>query len=197
MKIFRGRFRRPDPTRSYRKIFHVFMEGTKTEPLYFEIFRSYSNVSIKPYPSNKKNSAKQIFNRVKKFISREKPIKSDELWIMVDIDNNKKEDLHDIKEWCKKKHGRALAVSNPKFEYWLLLHFDKGDDLRGAESVVKRLEKYLPSFSKSNLDLPKLQLAIPTAILHAKAKISQCEDWYTDYHTTVFQLVEKIEEAEK
>lgn len=193
----RKKFQRTKPTKSYRKIFHVFTEGNKTEPIYFEIFKSYLKIQIKTHLSNNKNTAKQILQKVKKFISKEKPLKIDEIWVMLDVDKNCKQDLHDIKEWCNKRQKRGLALSNPKFEYWLLLHFDKGDDIRSPEAIDKRLEKYLPNFSKNNLNLKKLEYAIPTAIRYSKEKYSQCKEWYTDYHSTVFQLVEQIVKSER
>ena len=45
-------------------------------------------------------------------------------WLVVDKDKWTDKQLNDVKEKCNKNHF-SLTVSNPCFEYWLLLHFEK------------------------------------------------------------------------
>lgn len=43
------------------------------------------------------------------------------------------------------------VVSNPCFEYWLLLHFERASgDFLSAASVIDALKKYIPNYNKSD-----------------------------------------------
>ena len=48
--------------------------------------------------------------------------KDDELWVMIDVDRWNKSTLQEIAKEARQK-GYRLAISNPCFELWLLLHF--------------------------------------------------------------------------
>lgn len=87
----------------------------------------------------------------------------------------------------------GVAITNPKFEYWLLLHFDEGNDVQTAADCVRRLKRYLPNFEKNNLGFNYLESKwLISAISNAKKRHKQCQDWYTDNHSTVHLLIEKI-----
>jgi hypothetical protein len=120
------KFRRARATRDYRKIFYIFTEGRETEPRYFTMignfFSNNIHVSIK-YRKNKPQP-RQVLKHVGKFISDERPKKDDEIWIVVDVDNRNETEFQPLHQWMTKRKNYGLAISNPCFEYWLLLHFE-------------------------------------------------------------------------
>jgi hypothetical protein len=53
---------------------------------------------------------------------KELPLQSaDEAWLVVDRDQWTTESLKRVHAWCQKTPNAHLALSNPKFEFWLLL----------------------------------------------------------------------------
>ena len=51
---------------------------------------------------------------------------SDEAWLVVDKDQWTDEQLTQLHQWSLQQENYGFALSNPKFEYWLLLHFEDG-----------------------------------------------------------------------
>jgi len=88
-----------------------------------------------------------------------------------------------------------LAVSNPKFEYWLLLHFEDGSGVSGSRACTQRLIRYLPNFKKNYLEIQKVEPGIPDVIHRAEAKdMPACEDWPKTNGSTVYRLVKRLRE---
>ena len=88
-----------------------------------------------------------------------------------------------------------LAVSNPQFEYWLLLHFEDGSGVSSSRDCTQRLMRYLPNFDKGHLEIQKLEPGIPDAIHRAEAKDTPpCEDWPKTNGSTVYRLVKSLRE---
>jgi len=72
----------------------------------------------------------------------------DEVWCVVDVDQ------FDMVAAVRASHDCdvRLAVSNPCFEVWLLLHFrDCRAAVNGAADAVRRLKRHVPQYSKSTL----------------------------------------------
>jgi hypothetical protein len=152
-----GRFNRSTNTRDYRKVFNVFMEGQKTEPLYFGILKQQCNeVSIVLHTSTTKTDPRQVLIRAKRHIKKSALGRNEEAWIVIDVDNREKDKFSSLFVWCdeNKKHG--IAISNPSFEYWLLLHFDSGDGVSNLNDCINRLRQYLPNYKKNNLGVSQI-----------------------------------------
>ncbi len=192
VKNFR-KFTRAIATRPYRRIFRIFPEGYETEPSYFEVIRKLCpdvHISIHCHSSN--THPQQILARAKKFINDKKLGKHDLIWLVVDVDYHDKKDLQPLIDWAKENKNYGAAISNPNFEYWILLHFEKGDGIKNMKDCENRLKKHLPNYKKNYLDEKKLIPNITTAITNAKNKHRQSQDWHSDHHTTVYELVESI-----
>lgn len=63
-------------------------------------------------------------NRVIKLPDGYYPKDGDQLWCVFDCDDNKDSELQAAILYAE-KHGYKIAYSNPAFEYWYLLHFEK------------------------------------------------------------------------
>jgi len=84
-------------------------------------------------------------------------------------------------------------MSNPKFEYWLLLHFEDGSGVRSSGDCSERLKKYLPNYNKG-IDIKRIT---PERILEAiyraeKRDSPPCMDWPRGVGTTVYRLVKSL-----
>ena len=111
----------------------------------------------------------------------------------MDRDHWQPADLQTLFLWSNQNPRYGFALSNPKFEYWLLLHFEDGSGITSSRQCQERLETYLPNYEKGNLENRKLETGIRNAISRAKAKDSPpCVNWPTNRGTTVYRLVEKL-----
>jgi hypothetical protein len=133
---------------------------------------------------------KQLENRL-----RDKGLKSsDEAWVVVDKDKWTDEQLNDLYKWSKSEENYGFALSNPNFEYWLLLHFEDGNGISSSKDCEVQLKKYLPDYNKA-IEKGKITCEmIKNAVNRAKARDNpSCIDWPRNPGcTTVYKLVEKI-----
>ncbi len=187
----RRSFGRRAPVRSYRKRFVVATEGQETEPQYFSMFNSKnSTVQVVLLGSKRKTSPGQVFDRLKK----EDIGKNDPAWIVIDRDTWDEEELNQVFNSCKAK-GFKMAMSNPMFEYWLLLHFEDGNGIN-AGNVKSRLKAHLPNFTKSHVEVHKIKPGIDDAIIRAERKDNPpCAKWPSATNTTVYRLVKELQAA--
>lgn len=108
----------------------------------------------------------------------------DEICLIIDRDakNFKSEQYNEIKTICSKKHYQ-LFVSNPCFEFWLLLHFDKVFELTESDLLMNRrigksksskkfiektLSDILYGYNKNNLNFSGFKDRILVAIQNEK-----------------------------
>jgi len=196
-------------TKNYDKQYFIATEGNKTEPRYFEYLKSKL---IKPTKIQilivkggaSESSPDRVLEHAKTEILKAKKenrfFAQDEVWIVCDKDDWSSDKLDLITRWCReksKKEQRHFALSNPCFELWYLLHFERGDGLLDTpHDCLNRLKKYHPEYSKS--ECPKFTLAqTKAAIDRAKIKDNNTclsEDAWpkTPGHTTVWRLVEQF-----
>jgi hypothetical protein len=189
-------FKRPKPFRPYRKLFLIATEGARTEPIYFGMFNSLqATIHVKLLPASKHDtSPPQILKRAEGFAKENGLRKKDEVWLVMDRDQWTEEQLEEVLLGCQEE-AFNLAVSNPQFEYWLLLHFEDGSRVQSSRDCTERLRRYLPHFKKNNLETHKVEPGIPEAIQRAQAKDNPpCEDWPRTNGSTVYRLVKKLKE---
>jgi hypothetical protein len=196
MSIKRRKFQRHLGERRYRKLFVIAVEGTKTEPQYFEIFnKSDQNIiKINCLTGNHRSSPPQVLKRMENFLREEGLKKTDEAWIIVDLDQWSPEQIGQIFKWSQSKENYGFALSNPLFEFWLLLHFEDGNKIASSDECMDRLKDHLPVYKKG-IDIRKFTLrSIYDAIRRAKNRDNPpCKDWPRAIGgTTVYRLVEKL-----
>jgi len=189
-----SRFHRPAPHREYRKLYVIASEGDKTEPQYFAMFASRNaSVCIRCLKQGRNSAPKHVLNRAKGFEAKEGLRSSDEMWLVVDRDDWQESELKKLLVWCREKRNRHLAVSNPCFEYWLLLHFDAGTTANACAQCRQRLRQLVPGYDKGSADMRKFRDKAPDAVRRAKrADTPRCRDWPRTRGTTVYRLVEKL-----
>ncbi len=191
------RLKRKTSFRKFRILFVIATEGTKTEPQYFQflvkkIDSQGINIQYKPLDS-KKHSQKEVLKTMERWLKNNDLRDKDEAYLVIDRDNWEEKEIKELYQWSQKQNNYGLAVSNPFFEYWLLLHFENGKGIDCPRKSKDSLDTYLPNYNKARLDTKKLENKIQNAIHHAKQKdIPLCQDYPKIYGTTVYRLVEKL-----
>lgn len=187
--------------RKRRPIIYIICEGKETETLYFKHFRSRNClVDIVPIPSKHK-AAEHLVKHAKSLISQSNyyPKDGDQLWCVFDRDDNKDHELQAAVVYAQKQ-GYNIAYSNPSFEYWYLIHFEKRNGyLKDSDTVIDILKRngYLANYEKSVDVYEQLQAHQQIAIERAKERVDQLGKDKTaviscdsNPVTTVYELVE-------
>ena len=188
-------FQRPLGERRYKKLFVVSVEGSKTEPQYFAIFnqpQSIVLVKCLKKPSTE-SSPIQVLKKMQGYLRKESLRKTDEAWIVVDKDDWTEDQLRKLLQWAEKSENHGFALSNPNFEYWLLLHFEDGKGIANSQECLARLKRYLPNYKKE-IDGKQITLElIAKAISRAKQRdATRANDLPYMWSTTVYKLIERI-----
>jgi len=129
----------------------------------------------------------QLVKTATEFVRRS-PRDYDEVWCVFDVDQ------FDIREAVRRAREREvnLAISNPCFELWLLLHFERcNSHLRDYEAVVVRLKRHLPDYDKA-VDFRHFEGRVATAVQNAKSLDASGTDHDKNPSTSVWRLVETI-----
>jgi hypothetical protein len=115
----------------------------------------------------------------------------DEVWCVVDIDQF--DIVAAVAEAGRRKVN--LAVSNPCFELWLLLHHtDCRSHCAGYDDVVRRLKRYVPAYDKARLRFTDYAGGVDDATKRAKGLDPTGTKHQRNPTTSVWRLVEKITE---
>lgn len=191
-----SRFIRPFGTRRYERLYLIAVEGSLTEPGYFDMFDCQA-IKVACLCAKGKSSPPEVLKRMKGRIDRESMRAGDEAWLVVDKDRWTDEQLSELHGWVgaqtKEIVKRGLAVSNPKFELWLLLHFQDVDSGCSARSCTNELAQHLPGYDKRISTEAFTEERIGEAVRRAKAlDTPPCRDWPRTAGTTVYRLVESL-----
>ncbi len=197
-------FSRKQPSRHFKRLFVIATEGGKTEPAYFERLQQivgYQTVKIDVLANLNHAAPNAVLARIQK-AERGALTEGDELWCAIDRDDWPQASIDALLQWVRQaKAGiaRGLALSSPKFELWLLAHFETmvGNPHVSPKALITALKAHIPDYRKGAL---RLQLS-EAMVLQA---ISSCREAYGDnlpthagVGTTVHLLVESILNAAK
>lgn len=208
--------RRGSKARRTNPVILIVTEGEKSEPKYFEHFRTrQNNVEVRVIPNSKNGGKTDYLNLIRKAsrICKDddlSPKSGDSIWIISDGDVNyqapdavrkKNESLVQARATAEKE-SYSLLISNPCFELWYLLHLRYTTaHLPDYDAVKKALEQAGIKDYEKHHDLYE-QLASETieAIKRAKRlEIHQVENGFTlplginaNPFTEVYRLVEKL-----
>ncbi len=118
----------------------------------------------------------------------------DEVWCVVDVDQ-----FPDVPEATAAAgaSGIQLAVSNPCFELWLLLHFeDPPERCDGYPEAVRRLRRHLPRYDKQALNFADFAPGIQAAISRGERLHAERETAPHRPHSAVWRLVQRIVDSD-
>lgn len=172
---------RREPRREPRQRILILCEGRRTEPGYFSALRAaFRNrlvlVEIDERPGAPKTLVERAVERKKEAErearSRRDPFLAyDEVWCVFDVD-----DHHHLTEARQqaRDNGIGLAVSNPCFEIWALLHFQDQTAFIQSGAVQSRLRRHLPGYEK-DLPFDRLHPGYEKAVARAQELDRRCE----------------------
>lgn len=191
-------FNRKTGSRSYNPVFFLSCEGTDTEVDYFsrirELFPLVCIKCLKPKRKSPKTDPTMVLKRLKTELSQVELGKRDRAWVVIDRDQWTDDQLQELIAWTKQSTKFGVALTNPKFEYWLLLHYCDGKGCLTPQKCESRLAKYIHNYGKKIRKEDITIESVAQAISRAKGKRIaswQC-CWRDPGTTTVHHLVEAI-----
>ena len=191
----RRKFQRSLGELPYKKLFVLAVEGVKTEPQYFGIFNNQQSViRVSCLKSRHGSSPLHVLKRMEDHLRQVELRSTDEAWLVVDKDQWTDEQLVQLHDWAQTGENFGFALSNPKFEYWLLLHFEDGNDIASARDCTERLKRHLTDYDKGIDGRKFTNERIEAAIRRARLRDNpKCIDWPRSLGgTTIYRLVEKL-----
>lgn len=198
------------------KLFVLAYEGEKTEPYYFnglrgsDIFNDSGIIEIISLVREKRTGTDPI--SVKSLLKTAKSSfrfkASDEFWLVIDRDHWEtihKHSFDDIVSDCESEGNFFMALSNPCFELWILLHFvdpstwdveqidliyeNKKTDGKNylSQQIAEVLEREYAKVPPVSEMLPFTKIAIERA-----KTIDKPGKYPKEVGTHVYRLVEKL-----
>lgn len=181
--------------RRYRRLFLIATEGSKTEPQYFALLNEeVVLVQLQVVKGGHASAPQHVANRLETHLRKVSLRAGDEAWLVIDKDQWTDPQLMALHVWTQGHANRFLALSNPMFEYWLLLHFEGGDGVGSAQECTQRLRQHLPYYDKGIAQAQISREQVEQAIVRARRRDQPpCADWPRSAGgTTVYRLVENI-----
>jgi hypothetical protein len=155
---FRDRSRRPGRRDAYRdpaNVILVVCEGSVTEKQYVIGFhRSYRKTRVEVKVSDEHGVPRTLVEVAKRLKleaeerarrERDEFLKYDAVWCMFDIDEHPH--VSDAKQMAI-DNDIKLAISNPCFELWLLLHFRESPGANHRHDLQRMLRQFIPGYDK-------------------------------------------------
>lgn len=191
-------FHRKVGSRNYRKVYWISAEG-KTERDYFSmrVFKDLNCAVRFPkdiHPSRR--SPRDVLKRFQKALRSEDFRQGDEAWLVVDIDNGREAEFPELSKWRKQDGRHHVAISNPKFELFLVMHFESAGGCTTPEKVDAALKRYMPNYDKRIASGLFSEIEVRAAMERSRAKRRSCsaeipDAGMTDVHLLVERLLEE------
>lgn len=194
----------------------IASEGKDTELIYFKaLAKEYANprvhVHILERSEDEQNnsSPEHVLKQLNDYKGQYELEADDELWLVVDKDRWTDAMLSHVAAECSREVSMHMALSNPCFELWLLLHLEDASLLspeeqklwtenrrksKSADPYLKvRLRQKMGSYHESAYDAPSLIAHVESAIERARALDRNPSDrWPQTLGTRVYLLVESV-----
>lgn len=124
-----------------RRVIRVLTEGKVTEPEYIKILERNINVRIE-IDRRDAGVPLTLVRRAREYqlMNKKRNPSFDEIWCIFDVDEHPNIDqaIHEARD-----SGINIAISNPCFELWLVLHYQNQNryiDRQEIQSLAKRLD---------------------------------------------------------
>ena len=182
----------------------VVCEGEKTEPHYLIALRdhlklSQANIKIDP---DSNSSPTSVVKYAKELIKQSEKDPYDHVFCVIDRDRHADFDkaIAQINGYRNKSTKLHAIVSNPCFEYWILLHFDYTTKLFGTSGdspcmdlIKNDLRTFIQNYEKGDKTImpPIIKAGLDRALAYAKKANETAQRNNTDTPTT--QMNELVE----
>ncbi|MBR3022511.1 MAG: RloB domain-containing protein [Bacteroidaceae bacterium] len=194
----------------------IASEGKDTEGIYFKaLAKEYTNPRVhvhileRSVDEQNNSSPEHVLKQLNDYKSQYELEADDELWLVVDKDRWTEAMLSRVATECSQEVAMHMALSNPCFELWLLLHIEDAASLTPEEQkqwmenrrksknvdpyLKVRLRQKMGSYHESAYDVLSLIAHVEVAITRAKALDKNPTDrWPQTLGTRVYLLVESV-----
>lgn len=207
-----------DRKEAYRdvRLIIIASEGKETEKIYFnalaKVFRNprvHVKVLERREDEQHNSSPLHVMNQLNDYKDQYSLEADDELWLVIDKDRWSDALLSQVAQKCSQDCNMQMALSNPCFELWLLLHLVNAAKLSCEEQQrwlinrrkTKRSDPYLKvrlreemgSYHESNYNAEALVINVKDAIARARElDINPTDRWPQTLGTRVYLLAESI-----
>lgn len=206
---------RPEAFRDARLIV-IASEGKDTERIYFKaLAKEYTNPRVhvhileRSVDEQNNSSPEHVLKQLNDYKNLYDLEADDELWLVVDKDQWKDKMLSRVATECAFEVSMHMALSNPCFELWLLLHLEDAASLtpeeqmlwmenrrksKNADPYLKvRLRQKMGSYHESSYDVLSLIVHVEDAIERARTLDKNPNDrWPQTLGTRVYLLAESV-----
>ena len=184
----------------------IVCEGAETEPNYFESLRRYLKLSTirvaiidrAGAPIGVIEEAQAQAKKRKRGI-RNNPTNTPQIeaiWCVFDVENPHYNQTFDRAVQIADQNGFRLAISNPAFEFWYVLHFEHTTrPFSDGNDIKKYLERHLPGYHPAMSVFDALISSTQIAVRNAKQILEnhpQSDCRFPNPSTLVHLLVEKM-----
>jgi ferredoxin len=185
--------RRSAYRQQYKK-FVISCEGSVTEREYFTRLQTlcWNGVILDILTDRNANSPRQVLERIRNY---GKSLSArDEMWCVIDKDQWTSAQFAALTDWQREPSPvfRGIALSNPKFELWLLAHFQELPITCGASECDRLLETHHPDYKKHIVQQRFDLTSVSAAITHAAATCPTDALPLSTTGTNVGELVRRI-----
>lgn len=190
--------------RSLRRRILIICEGKVTEVGYFkDLRRAFSNPSVRVEIDPRHGAPRALVQRAIRLRKEaeaaaqrreDDTYRYSEVWCVFDVDDHP--DLEPLRQEAE-QNGISLAISNPCFELWALLHFQNHTSYIERQVLAGLLRRRLPNYQKA-LPFEKIHPGYALAVQRATALDRHREgasDPGGNPSTGVYRLTERIREG--
>ena len=186
-------------TRKYRPVCWVSAEGqTEKDYLRMSVFRG-APVSVR-FPKDihpGRRNPSQVLKRFEKAMREEDFRRGDEAWVVVDVDEWDESEFAELLAWVESDPRHHLAISNPKFELFLVMHFEKANGCTTVPKVDAALKRHLPRYAKRISSTQFTEADVKAAIENAESKRAACKGavpapGMTDAHLLASRMIGEV-----
>jgi len=166
---------------------------------YFDLFKS-TQIQFRVLETDDgRSSPQQVMSRLDEYIEEHQFGDGDQFWFVADtdhwIESNHIQNLVEVARLCRQK-GIQVALSNPCFDLWLLLHFDDfpAEQSLSCSAIADRIRSVVGAFNKTKVfRLPIDNASVANAIARSSANYDASaiipENLQTALHSIIQQLV--------
>ena len=146
---------------------------------------------------NTDSAPRQVFQRLDDYKNEHGWEEDDEFWLVIDLDRwgqgTHAANLSDVFQQCRQK-GYRIALSNPCFEFWLMLHFANAPDQEiSCAEASQILREHSGGYNKAKVyNLPIQMEQVHQAGSRSKAAFTTVEELWNKNGSNVFQIVETL-----
>jgi hypothetical protein len=184
----------------------IVCEGAETEPNYFQVLRKYLKLSsVDVRIQNRGGAPISLIEEARRLEAQRKEEvrkgrtnigRFDAVWCVFDVENPTQNTTFNEAVQKAENCKYALAISNPAFEFWYILHFEQTTrPFENGKEVKNYLQKYIPHYHEAMPVFDTLIGHTSMAMQHARDVMGRHPDngqRFPNPSTQVHLLVEEM-----